>query len=90
MPTTVELGYDVVFSTVRGYLVLNGTPEDRIEILERGLLESMQQPAYHAYLEGSGLNSESVAGREEWDRQVRRLYNDARAAMIDLGIIEQN
>ena len=51
----------------------------------------MQQPAYHAYLEGSGLEaSESIAGREEWDRQIRRLYNDARAAMIDLGIIEQN
>jgi len=91
VPTTVELGYDVVFSTVRGYLVLNGTPENRIEILERGLLESMQQPAYHAYLEGSGLEaSESIAGRKEWDRQIRRLYNDARAAMIDLGIIEQN
>ena len=89
VPTTVELGYDVVFSTVRGYLVLNGTPEDRIEILERGLLEGMQQPAYQTYLEGSGLDSGSVAGREVWDNQVRRLYSDARAAMIALGIIEQ-
>ena len=90
VPTTVELGYDVVFSTVRGYLVLSGTPEDRIEALERGLLEGMQQPAYQTYLEGSGLDSGSVAGREEWDDQVRRLYNDARAAMIALGIIQQD
>lgn len=89
VPTTVELGYDVVFSTVRGYLVLNGTPEDRIEVLEQGLLEGMQQPEYQTYLTGSGLDSGSVAGREEWDDQVRRLYNDAREAMIALGIIQQ-
>jgi len=90
VPTTVELGYDVVFSTVRGYLVLKGTPQDRIEILERGFLEGMRQPAYQTYLEGSGLDSTSVAGREVWDNQVRRLYNDARAAMIALGIIQQD
>ena len=88
VPTTVELGYDVVFSTVRGYLVLKGTPEARIEILERGLLQGMQQPAFEDYLEGAGLDAASVAGRAVWDEQVRRLYNDARAAMIALGIIQ--
>ncbi len=88
VPTTVELGYDVVFSTVRGYLVLEGTPEDRIEILEQAMLEGMRQPAYRDYLEGSGLEPGSVAGREEWDSQVRRLYRDARSAMIALGIIQ--
>ena len=88
VPTTVELGYDVVYSTVRGYLVLKGTAEERIEVLERGLLESMRQPAYLSYLEASGLEPGSVAGREVWDRQVRRLYNDARDAMIALGMIE--
>lgn len=88
VPTTVELGYDVVFSTVRGYLVLSGTPEDRIRILEQAMLEGMRQPAYLDYLEGSGLESGSVAGREEWDSQVRRLYSDARNAMIVLGIIQ--
>lgn len=90
VPTTVELGYDVVFSTVRGYLVLNGTPEDRIDVLERGFVEGMQQPAFRTYLEGSGLDVRSIAGREEWDNQVRRLYNDARAAMIALGIIQED
>ena len=90
VPTTVELGYDVVFSTVRGYLVLNGTPEEHIEALEQGFLEGMQQPAFQTYLEGSGLDAGSVAGREVWDDQVRRLYNDARAAMIALGIIQED
>ena len=88
VPTTVELGYDVVFSTVRGYLVLEGTPEDRIEILEQAMLQGMRQPAYRDYLEGSGLEPGSVAGREEWDSQVRRLYRDARSAMIALGIVQ--
>ena len=87
VPTTVELGYDVVFSTVRGYLVLAGTPEDRIEILEQAMLESMRRPAYLGYLAGSGLEPGSVAGRQEWDSQVRRLYSDARDAMVALGII---
>jgi tripartite-type tricarboxylate transporter receptor subunit TctC len=89
VPTTVELGYDVVFSTVRGYLVLKGTPEDRIEILERGMLEGMHQQNYLDYLQGSGLDASSIAGREEWDAQVKRLYTDARQAMIDLGIIKE-
>ena len=90
VPTTVELGYDVVFSTVRGYLVLEGTPEDRIDTLERGMMESMQQPEFQDYLQGSGLDASSIAGRVEWDNQVRRLYNDARAAMISLGIIQED
>lgn len=89
VPTTVELGFDVVFSTVRGYLVLKGTPEDRIEVLERGMLEGMHQKNYLDYLQGSGLDASSIAGREEWDAQVKRLYVDARQAMIDLGIIKE-
>jgi len=89
VPTTVELGYDVVFSTVRGYLVLKGTPEDRIAALERGMLEGMRQQSYLDYLHGSGLDERSIAGREAWAAQVQRLYGDARQAMIDLGIIKQ-
>ncbi len=89
VPTTVELGYDIVYSTVRGYLVLKGTPEDRIQALESGMLEGMRQEAYQSYLRGSGLDPSGVAGREVWDAQIRRLYADARQAMIDLGIIEE-
>ncbi len=89
VPTTVELGYDVVFSTVRGYLVLKGTPEERIEILERGMLEGMRQQNYVDYLHGAGLDESSIAGREVWGAQVKRLYADARQAMIDLGIIRE-
>ncbi|MGI9259232.1 MAG: Bug family tripartite tricarboxylate transporter substrate binding protein [Gammaproteobacteria bacterium] len=88
VPTTVELGYDVVYSTVRGFLVLAGTPEDRIETLESGMLDAMQQQSYQDYLAGAGLEASGVAGREVWAAQVQRLYDDARQAMIDLGIID--
>jgi tripartite-type tricarboxylate transporter receptor subunit TctC len=87
VPTTVELGYEVVYSTVRGYLVLKGTPEDRIQALESGMLEGMRQETYQSYLRGSGLDPGSVAGREVWDAQIQRLYADAKKAMVDLGII---
>ena len=90
IPTTVELGYDVVYSTIRGYLVLKGTPEDRIQALESAMLAGMRQEAYQSYLRGSGLDEGSVAGREVWDAQIRRLYADAKQAMIDLGIIEED
>jgi len=89
VPTTVELGYDVVYSTVRGYLVLKGTPEDRIQALESGMLEGMRQESYQSYLRGSGLDSSGIAGREVWQEQIQRLYADAKQAMIDLGIIEE-
>jgi len=88
VPTTVELGYDVVFSTMRGYLVLKGTPEANIEILEQAMLEGMRQPGFQNYLRGSGLDTSGIAGREVWDAQIRRLYGNARQAMIDLGIVK--
>jgi putative tricarboxylic transport membrane protein len=89
VPTTVELGYPVTFSTVRGYLVLKGTPEDRIETLERGFLAGMHDPVFQKYLAGAGLDASSVAGREVWGAQLKRLYADARQAMLELGIIRQ-
>jgi len=88
VPTTVELGYDVVYSTVRGYVVLRGTPEAAIEKLEAAMLEGMHSPSYIAYLEAAGLEPSAVAGREVWDAQIRQLYNDARRAMITLGIVQ--
>jgi putative tricarboxylic transport membrane protein len=86
VPTTFELGYEVSYSTVRGYAVLAGTPEERIEVLERGLLEAMRHPAYQRYLEGTGLDASTIAGREEWNAQIRRLYADAEQALAVLGL----
>ena len=87
VPTTVELGFDATFSTVRGYVVLRGTPEDRIARLEQGLLAGMQHPVYQAYLASVGLSPGGVAGRDLWDRQIRELYAQAREAMLALGML---
>ena len=48
----------------------------------------MQQETFQNYLQGSGLDASGIAGREVWDAQIKRLYADAKQAMIDLGIIE--
>jgi hypothetical protein len=52
------------------------------------MLEAMRQQSYQDYLAGAGLDASGVAGREVWAAQVQRLYDDARQAMIDLGIID--
>jgi putative tricarboxylic transport membrane protein len=88
VPTTVELGYDVVYSTVRGYVVLRGTPEAAIAKLEAAMLEGMRHPVYQSYLRGAGLDSRAIAGRDAWSAQILRLYADARRAMIELGIVK--
>jgi tripartite-type tricarboxylate transporter receptor subunit TctC len=88
VPTAKELGYDVSFSTVRGYVVLRGTPEPRVQALEQALLAGMRHPAYRAYLDGAGLSPAGIAGRDVWAAQLATLYREAREAMIDLGIIE--
>jgi tripartite-type tricarboxylate transporter receptor subunit TctC len=87
VPTARELGYDVQFSTVRGYVVLRGTPADRVAALEQALLKGMGHSSYQSYLKGSGLGPDSVAGREVWEAQIARLYRQAREAMVELGIV---
>ena len=89
VPTTVELGIAVTFTTIRGYAVLKGTAEERIEELERGLLAGLNHPVFRQYLAGVGLSDTSVAGRAIWDAQLRQLYDDARSALIELGIATQ-
>jgi tripartite-type tricarboxylate transporter receptor subunit TctC len=88
VPTTVELGHQVVYSTVRGYVALRGTPEDRLARLEQGLLAGMRDPAYQNYLAGVGLSADGVAGREVFAAQLRQLYDQAQRAMLELGMIE--
>jgi len=89
VPTTVELGYDVQFATVRGYVALAGTPPDRLLALETGLLAGLSAPGFQSYLEGAGLDERSVAGALEWDAQIDRMYERAREAMVELGMVEE-
>ncbi len=86
IPTTFEKGFKVDCSTTRGYAVLKGTPQDRIDILSKGLVKSMSHEVFANYLAASGLTvEESVAGSKEWDAQLKEEYAKAVEAIEMLG-----
>lgn len=90
-PNTVasyELGIKVVQSTVRGIVAKKGTPQDRLEILEKALLKSMHDGVYQAYLKSVGLGPDSVAGPKEWGEQWSEMNVDTKEALTDLGFIK--
>jgi len=64
LPTGKELGINTTASTVRGFVVYKGTPEDRVARLEQGLIRAMSGPIFRGYLDNSGQATDSVAGRE--------------------------
>ena len=47
VPTGKELGIAADYSTVRGFVTLKGTPEDRLKMLEDGLIKAMKGQMYH-------------------------------------------
>ena len=87
-PSAGEKGVDAFFSTVRGVVVLKDVPAERVKVLEEAMLKAMRHDVYQNYLSGSGLDAESVAGSEVWDRQIRRMYSDARRALEELGMVK--
>jgi putative tricarboxylic transport membrane protein len=87
-PTAKELGFNVIFSTVRGYLVHRDTPPDQILELQSILAAGLNSPIFINYLNGSGLGADSIAIGQEWDEQVHLLYANAHEAMLELGIID--
>lgn len=88
-PTLAELGIDGVnFSTVRGVVVMSETPDDRVEVLEAGLLSAMEHGTYQNYLVGIGLDSSSVTGAAEWDAQIRDMYESISDTLKELGLAQ--
>ena len=89
VPTTFELGYKVKTSTTRGYWVLKGTPQDRIDILSKAMVKAMKHEVFANYLKSSGLTvADSVAGSEVWTKQIKEEYAKAENALKELGLIE--
>ncbi len=89
VPSTFELGYPVETSTTRGYWVLKGTPQDRIEKLSEAMVKAMNHEVFVNYLAGSGLDvSESVTGWEEWDKEIKANYAKAEAALRELDLLK--
>ncbi len=85
-PTAKEIGIDAVYSTTRGFAVLKGTPEDRIKILEEGLVKAMSGKIYQDYLASSGQSLKSVVGRQEWQAQIDEFLRTGQEALASLGV----
>jgi tripartite-type tricarboxylate transporter receptor subunit TctC len=85
-PTAAEIGIPAVYSTVRGFAVLKGTPEDRIKVLEDGLVKAMNGKFYQDYIKSSGQSPKSVAGREEWQAQLNEFLKTGKEALVSLGV----
>lgn len=88
VPTGKESGINSVFSTVRGFVTLKGTPDDRVKALEAGLLKSMEGPLYKAYLDSSGQSPESVVGASGWGAQLVEFDRDGKVALEAMGLLK--
>lgn len=90
VPTTFELGFPVKTSTTRGYFVLKGTPQERIDALSKAMVKSMQHDVFVNYLKSSGLRPEdSIAGQEIWDKQIKEDYAVSAEALNELGLLKK-
>ena len=87
MPTAKEIGIAAVYSTVRGFAVLKGTPEDRIKIARgraRQVDERQALPGLPQDLPGSPPTS--VVGRPEWQAQIDEFLRTGQEALATLGV----
>jgi tripartite-type tricarboxylate transporter receptor subunit TctC len=86
-PTSVELGMkSAIFSTVRGFAVLKGTPDDRVKALEAGLVKAMNGKFFQDYLKTTGQSAKSVVGHKEWQAQIDEFVKTGKEALVALGI----
>ncbi|WP_316977103.1 Bug family tripartite tricarboxylate transporter substrate binding protein [Shumkonia mesophila] len=83
-----ELGIPVKMSTVRGVVALKGTPQDRVDVLEKALMGSMKDSVFQTYLKSVGLGPDSVVGAKEWQAQMKDLYEETQAQLKELGFIK--
>lgn len=83
-----ELGIPVKMSTVRGVVALKSTPKDRLDMIEKALIDSMKDGVYQSYLKSVGLGPDSVAGAKEWNEQLKDLYEETQTSLKELGFIK--
>ena len=86
--TAKEMGIDVSFSTVRGFVVHKDTPDEVAAKIEEALMNSMNHTVYQGFLTSVGLDSTSVAGSEVWGGQITTMVTDMESALKELGFIE--
>ena len=85
--TAKEMGIDVSFSTVRGFVIHKDTPEDVAIKIEQSLMKAMKHSVYQGYLSSVGLDASSVAGSEVWGEQLATMVVEMESALKELGFI---
>ncbi len=86
VPCSKDLGLDANYSTVRGFVTLKGVPDDRLKILEEGLLKAMKGQMYASYIETSGQSPDSVTGRAGWQKQLDDFNKEGADALKAIGL----
>ncbi|NRA87781.1 MAG: tripartite tricarboxylate transporter substrate binding protein [Rhizobiales bacterium] len=86
--TAKEMGIDVSFSTVRGFVIHKDTPEDVAVKIEKALMKAMNHSVYQGFLTSVGLDSTSVAGSKVWGEQISTMVVDMESALKELGFIK--
>ncbi|MBL6928474.1 MAG: tripartite tricarboxylate transporter substrate binding protein [Rhodospirillales bacterium] len=88
VPTSVEMGIDATFSTVRGFVTLKGTGDAELKTLETKIVKAMKHSYYLGYLETVGLDAGSIVGSADWTAQIKQLYADGEKSLKELGFIK--
>jgi len=86
--TAKEMGANVIFATVRGFVTHAGVPDDKAKILETGMMKAMDHSMYQAYLQSSGLEKTSVLGADAWGKQMKQLLEDLVPAAKEMGLVK--
>jgi len=88
VPTSKEIGLQGTHSTVRGFITLKGVPEDRVRVLEEGLVKAMNGQLFQSYLQTSGQSLESVTGAKAWKAQLDDFMTEGKKALESLGLLK--
>jgi putative tricarboxylic transport membrane protein len=87
VPSAFEKGWKVKVNTTRGYAVKAGTPPEAVAALEKAMTKAMRHEVFANYLKSAGLNPKtSVAGVEQWNKNLREEYEIAYEAVTKLGL----
>ena len=88
VPCSKDLNLDANYSTVRGFVTLKGVPDDRLKILEEGLVKAMKGQMYASYIETLGQSPDSVTDRAAWQAQLDAFNSEGSEALKALGLVK--
>ncbi|MDR1874928.1 MAG: tripartite tricarboxylate transporter substrate binding protein [Synergistaceae bacterium] len=80
VPTARELGYDVVYATVRGLSAPKGTPKEIVDLLADAVKKSCESPTFVDFMQKNSF-AISYRGPAEYTELLSRIDADNKTAM---------